>query len=67
MPDYWIRITAKPAEVESPAITTQRLVRAKNEARAIAHVVKDTISVDRASVDDIVRLTKAGVEVEQAE
>jgi hypothetical protein len=67
MPDYCIRITAKPAEVEAPAIVTERLVRAKNEARAIAHVVKDTISVDRATIDDAMRLAKLNVEVEVAE
>lgn len=67
MPDYVLKITAKPAEVEAPAIVTERLVHAKNEARAISFVVGDTISCDRATVDDVIRLTKAGVERETAE
>lgn len=63
MPDYVITITTRAAD--NPAIT-ERLVRAKNEARALSHVVSDTVGVDRASTDDIVRLTKAGVEIETA-
>lgn len=66
MPDYVLKIIATKATVDQP-IVTERLVRAKNEARAIAHIVKDTISIDRATVDDVVRLTKMGVEVEVAE
>jgi len=64
MPDYLIKVTTNRA---TEAATVERLVRAKNEARAIAHVSRDTIECDRASVDDVVRLTKAGVELEVAE
>lgn len=62
-PEYLITITTRAADKPT---TTERLVRAKNEARAIAHVINDTVAVDRASTDDVVRLTKAGVEIENA-
>jgi hypothetical protein len=64
MPDYLVQIITKAAD---ETVKTERLIRAKNEARAIAHVVNDTISVDRASTDDILRVAKAGAEVEIAE
>lgn len=63
MPDYILKITTKQAD---KPIVTERLVRAKNEARAIAHVVADTVSVDRVSADELIRLTKAGISMEQA-
>jgi hypothetical protein len=62
MPDYKVSITVdKNADVRK-----ERLVRAKNQSAALAHVVADTVTIDRATIDDVVRLTKAGVEVEQA-
>ena len=64
MPDYIITITV-PANGEPH--TSERLVRAKNEAAALKHVVADTITVDRADTDDVIRLSKAGVELEKAE
>ena len=67
MPDYLIRTTNIKKSAEAAQLITERLVRAKNEARAVAHVVKDTVAIERASVDDVVRLTKAGVELELAE
>lgn len=70
MPDYKMTVTTSVLDSESRdagrQITIERLVRAKNEARAVAHVVADTVKVERASVDDVVRLTKAGVELETA-
>lgn len=63
MPDYLITVTVPRVE---RTVVTERLVRAKNQARAIAHVVADTVVVNQASADDIVRLTKAGVEIETA-
>jgi len=60
-------VTTKAPAKDAAPTTTERLVRAKNEARAVAHVVKDTVAIERASVDDVVRLTKAGVELELAE
>lgn len=64
MPDYRITVTTVAKLPEAQEVTIERLIRAKNEARAIAHIVKDTITVERASVDDVVRLTKAGVDIE---
>ena len=67
MPDYRIKITHQPTNAETlQEISVERLVRAKNEARAIAHVVKDTVQIERCSADDLIRLTKAGVEIEVA-
>lgn len=41
-----------------------RLVRATNAAQALRHVVTDTLIVELASQEDLVRLLGAGVEVE---
>lgn len=43
-----------------------RIVEAKNQARALAHVVEHTLVVRLAETTDIVSATKAGVEVEKA-
>ena len=66
MPDYLLTVTTNRNQDQTLPVTTERLVRAKNEARAIAHVVKDTIAIDRASTDEIIRLTQAGVKIEVA-
>lgn len=66
MPDYKVKISMNLDRSDDPQ-TIERLVRAKNEARAIAHVVKDTITIARAETDDVIRLTQAGVKMEQAE
>lgn len=65
MPDYLIKTTVPTADAAKPA-QRERIVRAKNEAAAIKHVVSDTISIDRATVDDAMRLAPAGVKVELA-
>jgi Mn-dependent DtxR family transcriptional regulator len=44
-----------------------RIVEAKNQARALSHVVEDTLTVRLADPLDYVKLTKAGHEIEQAE
>jgi hypothetical protein len=62
MPDYVVTVTT-----DNGSTKVERLVRAKNEARAIAHVVMDSVTIERAKTDDIVRLAQAGVVVEQAE
>ena len=64
MPDYLIKVTVPTQDLD---VTKERLVRAKNEARALAHVVKDSITIERAGADDIIRLTKEGVPLEVAE
>jgi hypothetical protein len=61
MPDYLIK-TVIPSET-TPAVR-ERIVRAKNEASALRHVVSDTITIDRASIDDAMRLATAGGKVE---
>lgn len=67
MPDYLIKITTAPPAADAKPVTTERLVRAKKEAGALAHVVADVITVDRATTEDIIRLTQAGVKLESAE
>jgi hypothetical protein len=59
MPDYIVKITAGET-------TRERIVRAKNRAQAVNHVVGDSLKVDVASIDDAVRITQAGGKVEQA-
>lgn len=66
-PDYVITISQKQPAADAAPLVTERLVRAKNEARAISFVVSDTVAVDRATTDDVIRLTQAGVTLEAAE
>lgn len=68
MPDYVVKITA-PVEAGPGAdtVTTERLVRAKNQAQALSHVTDRMVAVALAETEDIVRLAKAGVELETAE
>lgn len=66
MPDYVIKITAKAPAADAKPTVTERLVRAKNEAAAVKQVVADTISVERATGDDYMRLAKLGIEIENA-
>jgi hypothetical protein len=60
VPDYLV-ITS----IDS-AVKTERIVRAKNSAGALRHVVADTISVRQAHIDDAMRLAQAGGVVEEA-
>lgn len=68
MPDYVVTITA-PVEAGDAAdtVTTERLVRAKTQAQAVAHVVDPMIAVKIADTDDVIRVTKAGRNLEIAE
>ena len=50
MPDYLITIAGEPKR--------ERIVRAKNEAQAIRHVIADTVTIDRATLDDAIRVGK---------
>lgn len=61
MPDYLI-ITKLDSDTK-----TERIVRAKNGASALKHVVADTITVRSAEIDDAMRLAGAGGKVEVAE
>lgn len=60
MPDYLI-ITSLDSDQKR-----ERIVRAKNEAQAIKHVVSDTLTVRRAEIDDAMRLASQGGTVETA-
>lgn len=68
-PDYLITTAIpNPTPLAAPGDQhkRERIVRAKNEAAAIKHVVADTITITRASIDDAMRLSKEGVSVEKA-
>lgn len=71
-PDYLITCTipnAAPLGTPGGAAgdhKRERLVRAKNEAAALRHVVSDTIKIERATIDDAMRLAGQGSKVETA-
>lgn len=67
MPDYVVSISTKPAAADAQPVITERLVRAPNQARAVSHVVADTVTVALAETEDIVRCAKNGVDLEKAE
>lgn len=47
--------------------SVERLVDAPNKASAVKHVAKDSIKVEVVDHNDLIRLTKEGVNVENAE
>lgn len=61
MPFYVIE-PKKPEDV-----TKLRIIEAKNQARALSHVVEDTLTVRIAEPSDFMNLAKAGSEIEKAE
>lgn len=64
MPNYIIR----PKKTGSDDLSFQpRIVEAKNQARALAFVVEDTIDIGLAGPSDFMALAKAGNEIEKAE
>lgn len=63
MPHYHVTINPTKAESASAVV---RIVEAKNQARAIAHVVADTVFVKLAEPADFMALAKAGGEIETA-
>lgn len=67
MPDYLITISTTPAAVDAKPVITERLVRAKNQASAINHVVADTVTVAVAETEQIIRCAQSGVKLETAE
>lgn len=67
MPDYIVKVIARAHDTTAIQHTAERLIRAKNQARALAHVVKDTLEVKVATIDDAIRMSKEGVEIEVAE
>lgn len=68
MPDYIVKITA-PVDhgAEADTVTTERLVRAKTQAQAVAHVVDHMIAVKIADTEDVIRCTQHGAKLEIAE
>lgn len=65
MPTYALKI--KAYEADTGTATQTRLVEARNEARALAHVTKQHIEISRPSSAELVALGKDGVEIESAE
>jgi hypothetical protein len=69
MPHYTITVQpSKKLDDEGEAVhkSLTRIIKAKNEARAIAFVVSDTLSVKLAEPADFMALAKAGGEIETA-
>jgi hypothetical protein len=66
MPIYKIEVTAT-SRVAGEKINQTRLVNAPNQARAVGHVIKDSVKVEPCSVNDAVALGAEGVKVEEAE
>lgn len=57
--------SVRPSSKETPE-SAVRLVRAGNQAQAMRHVAKDTLSVTVASQNDLVNGITKGVKVEDA-
>lgn len=66
MPIYLVKTFFAEQDELKATTVRERLVSAKNEARAIDHVLADTVTIERASFDDVIRLTKAGIGLETA-
>lgn len=68
-PDYLITtIIPNAAPLGTPGGSAavhkrERIIRAKNEAQAIRHVVADTVTIDRATLDDAIRVGKIEIAV----
>ena len=63
MPIYLIKQTLTEGHDKHVA---ERMVDAPNKARAVSHVAEDTIEAEVCDPKDLIRLTKAGVNVESA-
>lgn len=69
MPHYTITVQpSKQIDDEGERIhkSLTRVIKAKNEARAIAFVVGDTLTVNLSTPEDFMALAKAGGEIETA-
>jgi hypothetical protein len=69
MPHYTITVQpSKKLDDEGERVhqPVTRIVKAKNEARAIAFVVSDTMSVNLSTPPDFMALARAGGEIETA-
>jgi hypothetical protein len=65
MPDYLVT-TKLPAAEGGKLVIKERLVRAKNQAHALRHVVNDTVFLSPATIDDAMRIAGDGGQVELA-
>lgn len=61
MPHY--KITVQPAKTD---VAVTRIIEAKNQARAVAFVVEDTVIATLAEPADFMNLAKAGGDIENA-
>lgn len=65
MADYLVTHSIPEVGADKAMAVRERIVRAKNQAAALSFVVADSITVDKLSISDAMRLAKAGVEVEE--
>lgn len=66
MPTYLVQ-QIFVVDPKSAAQYKERLIEAANKGAAIRKVADETISAEIATTDDVIRLTKAGAELERAE
>lgn len=66
MPDYLVTISIPEVGADHAMAIRERIISAPNQPQAIAFAVQDSITCERLSVRDAMRLAKAGVEVESA-
>jgi hypothetical protein len=66
MPTYVVLQVMKPS-AEEIDVERERLIEAPTKAAAIRMVADETITAELAETADIVRLAKAGVELETVE
>jgi hypothetical protein len=64
MPNYLVTTKIPNIGKDDAVAIRERIVSAKNQAAALAFVASDTITVEKATIEDAMRLAKAGVEVE---
>jgi hypothetical protein len=69
MPYYTIK--SKNGSIVTPNANGEpqkfmRVVKAKNAAQAVAHVVADMLSVEKAQADDYMQLASSGGKIEEA-
>ena len=62
MPDYLVTtkltLISTEGEIRKETAQVERIIRAKNEAQAIRHIIADTVTIDRATLDDAIRVGK---------
>ena len=62
MPDYLVTtkltLISTEGEIRKETAQVESISRAKNEAQAIRHIIADTVTIDRATLDDAIRVGK---------